>query len=119
MDLLLGEKVLIKDIEVCDTSMKRGIGLMFRKSLAADEGMLFPLSSLMQNRSGLGNSIHTMFMRFPILVLWVDAGDVVVHTELLAPWRQGSSPICAKYIVELHPSKQQDVKVGTKLALIG
>jgi uncharacterized membrane protein (UPF0127 family) len=53
-------------------------GLLGRSGLAAGEGMLFP---------GTG-SIHTMFMRFPIDVVFLDGGMRVLSVREAVPaWR--------------------------------
>ena len=49
-------------------------------------------------------SIHTLFMRIPIDVLFVDRADVVVGLrEAMPPWRPyaGVSPTRGHYVVEL------------------
>ena len=61
----------------------RGLGLMGRRALAEDEGLYLPGT----------NSIHMLFMRFPIDCVFVGAEDadgsreVVGIREQLAPWR--------------------------------
>ena len=53
-------------------------GLLGRSGLPPGEGMLFP---------GTG-AVHTMFMRFPIDVVFLDAGlEVVSVRESVPTWR--------------------------------
>jgi uncharacterized membrane protein (UPF0127 family) len=70
-DILCGRCVL------ADTPLSRLRGLMWRKHLAADEGMLLATSS-----------IHTSFMRFPIDLVFLDRSFRVVRiVSSLKPWR--------------------------------
>jgi uncharacterized membrane protein (UPF0127 family) len=70
-------------LSVADSFFARFMGLMGRKSLDAGEGLFLPGT----------NSIHMLFMRFPIDCLFVGAlradgsREVVGVRERLAPWR--------------------------------
>jgi uncharacterized protein len=63
---------------VAATALRRLRGLLGRRSLAPDEGLLLQPAS----------SIHTLFMRFPIDVVFLDRelGVVKVVSDL-GPWR--------------------------------
>jgi uncharacterized membrane protein (UPF0127 family) len=63
---------------VADRPWTRMRGLLGRPGLGEDEGMLFP---------GTG-SVHTMFMRFPIDVVFLDGGMAVLSVREAVPaWR--------------------------------
>jgi len=70
-------------LQVVDGWLGRARGLMGRNSLAAGEGIYLPGT----------NSIHMLFMRFPIDCLFVGAPrsdgsrEIVGVRERLAPWR--------------------------------
>ncbi len=70
-------------VEVAGSWWARAVGLIGRASLAENEGLLLPGT----------NSIHMLFMRFPIDCIFVGAPkadgsrDVVGLREELAPWR--------------------------------
>lgn len=70
-------------LQVADGWLGRARGLMGRKSLASGEGLYLPGT----------NSIHMLFMRFPIDCLFVGAlrsdgsREIVGVRERLAPWR--------------------------------
>src|SRR4051812_10359261 len=73
-----GGEVVCEHCEIADTPLKRMRGLLGRSDLGPDEGMLFRPAG----------SIHMMFMRFPIDVLFCDRQLVVVGVERgLAPWK--------------------------------
>lgn len=63
---------------LADTPLSRLRGLLGRKQLEADEGLLLTPAS----------SIHTSFMRFPIDVVFLDADLTVLGMrEAMKPWR--------------------------------
>ena len=81
-------------IEVVRSFVGRGRGLMFRRSLEPGAGMVIDPCS----------SIHTMGMRFPIDVLYMDREQRVVRVDqAMPPWRIG--PLRpgpgSRYVVEL------------------
>src|SRR5919201_487746 len=63
---------------LADTHFSRLRGLLGRKELGADEGILLAPES----------KIHTWFMRFPIDVVFLDADLTVLGMrEYMKPWR--------------------------------
>ncbi|NPA93539.1 MAG: DUF192 domain-containing protein, partial [Chloroflexi bacterium] len=69
-------------LDLCDTFRCRFLGLMGRRSLARDRGLLFRWP-----REGrVDTAIHMLFMRFPIAVIWLDAQQRVVDARLARPW---------------------------------
>jgi uncharacterized membrane protein (UPF0127 family) len=74
-----------------DSFWLRFRGLMLRRSLARDEGMLFRPAG----------SIHMFFMRFPIDAVFCDEDLVVIDVERgLQPWKTAGRR-GAKVVVEL------------------
>jgi uncharacterized membrane protein (UPF0127 family) len=70
--------VVCRRCRVADTFGTRLRGLMGRRGLAEEEGLLIRPA----------NSIHTFFMRFPIDVVFVDRDDAIVKVVAnLRPWR--------------------------------
>jgi uncharacterized membrane protein (UPF0127 family) len=86
--------VLAEHAEVARSFLARGRGLLGRSSLPAGAALvIYPEWS-----------IHMFFMRFPIDVLFVDAGHrVVALHESLPPWHPGAgvAPWRGRYVVEL------------------
>ena len=71
-NLVLGHKV-----RAASSFVDRAIGLLATPSLGTGEGLwLKPC-----------RSIHTLFMRYPIDALFLDAEDRVVGRQTLSPWR--------------------------------
>lgn len=68
----LGHKV-----QVASSILARTIGLMLTPSLAPGEGMwLTPCKS-----------VHTLFMRYPIDILYVDPHGTVLDRKTMSTWR--------------------------------
>lgn len=72
------DEVLLERVGMALTLWERFRGLMFRRDLPWEEGLLFPDC----------RSVHTCFMRFPIdLVYLADDNEVVKIVEAKKPWR--------------------------------
>lgn len=71
-------RILVPRVTRTETFLERSKGLLGRKALPAEEGLLIIPC----------NSIHTLFMQFPLDVLFLDKDSRVVHvTRSLKPWR--------------------------------
>jgi hypothetical protein len=72
------EKELVAEkVTVADSFLKRLQGLMFRPSLAKEEGLLISPC----------NSIHMMFMRFPIDAIFLNTEKrIIALYQNLSPW---------------------------------
>ncbi len=67
---------------------------MFRSGLDDGSGLVIDPCS----------SIHTMWMRFPIDVLYVDAEGTVTRADSeMKPWRIGPLRVHGRYVIELPP----------------
>lgn len=72
----------------------RFLGLMGRAGLPPGGGLLLDP----------GGAIHTLFMRFPLDVLYLDRkGSVLRATERMPPWRLGPVVRGCRYVLELPP----------------
>jgi uncharacterized membrane protein (UPF0127 family) len=70
--------IVASDLELADSAWARLRGLLGRRGLPAGHGM----------RIRPSGSVHMMFMRFPIDVVFVNRDDEVVKTVRgLRPWR--------------------------------
>ncbi len=96
----------------CDSFFCRLRGLMFKKSLAVDEGLI-----MVQPRADrVDSSIHMLFMNFAIAVVWADEQRRVVDVRLARRWRLAYFPANpAKYVLELHASRLADFHIGDQL----
>ena len=97
-------------ITVARSFWSRGLGLMFRRGLASGAGLVIDPCG----------SIHTMWMRFPIDVLYVDREHRVVRAdEAVPPWRVGPLRTGSRYVVELPAGviRASGTHVGDRLRL--
>ncbi len=77
---------------VADSYFSRFLGLMGKKEIAPRSAICFPKC----------NSIHTLFMRFPIDVVMVGSdGTVVKIVEAMKPWRLILPEWKAKHVIEM------------------
>ncbi len=102
-----GGELVCARCEIADRPWTRLRGLLGRSGLEAGQGMLFRPAG----------SIHTMFMRFPLDVLFCDRELVVVGVERnLPPWRTARRR-GAKVVVELAAGAAAGVDPGDRLFL--
>jgi len=100
------------ELRVCDTFWTKFIGLMFRKSLSPNKGLLFKYAK----ESIINTSIHMLFMRFPITVLWINTADIIVDKCIAHPWRlmyASKYPACS--VIEVHTQVFDDFLIGCKI----
>jgi|WetSurMetagenome_2_1015567.scaffolds.fasta_scaffold629767_1 uncharacterized protein len=100
-------------VEICDTFFKKFTGLMMRKELVKQMGLIFIYSK----ESIINTSIHMLFMRFPITVVWLDKNDIVVDKSIALPWHlyyAASKPACK--IIEIGVQYIDDFKIGDKIS---
>ena len=93
----------------CDNFLCRLRGLMFRSSLAPDEGLL-----LVEARdTRLETAIHMLFVFMELAVIWINSENIVVDTVLARSWRPAYAPRQpARYILEIHPNRLSEFKIG-------
>jgi uncharacterized membrane protein (UPF0127 family) len=98
-------------IEIAATFFQRLIGLLGRRSLDENQGLYFP---------GV-RSIHTLFMKFPIDVLFLDdAFTVVKKVHCLRPYRWAMGMRKTRNTLELSCGTLEkfSIAVGDKISLI-
>ena len=93
----------------CDSFLCRLRGLMFRSSLAHNEGLL-----LVEARdSRLDTAIHMLIVFMDLAVIWINSEHIVVDTVLARSWHPAYAPRqTAKYILEIHPGRLNEFKIG-------
>jgi uncharacterized membrane protein (UPF0127 family) len=100
------------NVDYCSSFFSRLFGLMFRRNLNAQEGILL----VEKSQSKINTSIHMFFMNFDIAAVWIDANKTVVDVQLARRWRPyyaSSSP--AQYVLETHINHLSDFKPGDHL----
>ena len=102
-------------LSMCSTFACRLRGLMFRKNLTEDDGLLL----VEEGETRLGAAIHMLFMRFSLAVVWLDHEGRVVDKVIARPWKAAYVPRRpATYILEMHPSRMADYEIGDQVQLV-
>ncbi len=88
-------------------------GLMFTNSLPQNQGLLLVQGS----DSRVGASIHMMFMRIDLAIVWINSEYSVVDRVLAKRWKLSYIPQkAAKYVLETNVSGLNDFNIGDKVA---
>jgi uncharacterized membrane protein (UPF0127 family) len=106
--------VLASRVELADSFWKRFRGLMLRGRFPEGSALFFTPPK--PGRYG----IHMFFVRFPIDLLYLDSGYVVVELrERLRPWRMHRPKMIANYLIELPEGtiSRSKVEIGHKVTL--
>ena len=87
-------------------------GLMFRRSLKREDGLLLVQAA----ESRMESSIHMLFMRIDLTVVWINNAQQVVDVRLARRWRPAYfSQKPARYVLELHTDRLHDFEIGDQL----
>lgn len=82
---------------VVDGFWPSAFGLMFKKRIQDDEGLLIEFPGWIADRS-----VHTNFMRFDIDCVFLDHDYRVVDIVTLAPWKKYTPSKSCSYVLELN-----------------
>lgn len=101
------------NVEVVDTPAEREIGLMFRKSLGEDEGMLFIFENSGNYPFWMKNTL------IPLDMIWINSDFKIVEIQTAVPCTQEPCGVyggkeLAKYVVEVNAgfAEKNWIKVG-------
>lgn len=84
--------LIADEVKVAENFFTRSVGLLSRKSLSENEGLIIKPCC----------SIHTLFMKFPIDVIFVNKKNKIVALyENVKPWRILPIHPTSHYVVEL------------------
>jgi uncharacterized protein len=103
---------LLQRIKWCDSFGTKLRGLMFRRAIDPDEGLV-----LAETRSSIAaTSIHMFFVPFDIAAVWLNEDFQVVHKALAKSWRPYyASPQAARYVLEGPPALLDRITIGETL----
>lgn len=98
--------------DFCDRFWCRLRGLMFRRQLAPQRGLVLAEAG----ESRLGAAIHMLGMAFDLTIVWLDSGYRVVDVRLARRWRSFLVPRKpARYVIELHAARFEEFHLGDQL----
>ena len=108
-----GEK--IDKIKIANSFFKRFLGLMFKKK--CDYPMLFEIPQDIQIKER--SSIHSLFMRFELALVFIDEENLIYEIADLKPWKYYVPKKRAKYIIEFDKNEFEnyDLKIGDEIEL--
>jgi uncharacterized membrane protein (UPF0127 family) len=95
----------------CASFACRLCGLMFRRRLAPDEGLLLVEGSAGRTQT----AIHMAMVFLPLGVIWLDDHLRVVDQRLALPWRVYAPSAPARYVLEGEPGVLECVAHGDTL----
>lgn len=106
---------LLERVCLCDSFLCRLRGLMFRRGLGENEGLLL----VGHRESRADTAIHMFFVFFPIAAVWLNGEGCVVDAKRASPFRPLYVPQApAKDVLEGPPSLLERVQVGDQLRFI-
>lgn len=106
-------EVVLAQVKWCESFLCHLKGLMFQRSLPDSEGLLF----VNRRESISGASIHMLFMKFDIGVVWLDKNYMVVDAKVAKVWRPAYAPArAAQYYLEANVDILDRIKVGDVLS---
>ena len=101
------DQIAIKNLTVADNLWSRFLGLMGRKRFERGYGMLLKPCT----------SVHTMFMRVPIDIYFLDESNVIVDRRLqVSPWRIAIPKTKCCAVLEV-PIPIKDLAIGSQLSI--
>ena len=96
----------------CQSFLCQLRGLMFTSHLPENGGLLLAQGS----ESRLNASIHMMFMRIDLAVIWINKEYSVVDQVLARKWKLAYLPKqAAQYVLEMNVSNLSDFSIGDKV----
>jgi len=92
--------------EIADTPDKRAKGLMYRSSIAPDEGMLFQFPELGYWTFWMKNT------KIPLDILWLDKTGIIIHIESHVPICTRTDDHCPRYYSHKKSWQVLELKAG-------
>ena len=104
----------IAKIRIANTFFSRLMGLMFKKN--AKDPLLFEIPERINKKER--SSIHSFFIRFEIVIVFIDKCNMVYEIAELKPWNFYIPKKPAKYIVEFDKREFNDcLKIGDEIEI--
>lgn len=102
-------RTLASDVDVAESILTKGIGLMGRSSIPESYALVFEFGK------PTTRSVHMLFVRTPIDVVWTEDGTVQ-RVETLDAWT-GRARARGDRFIELAPGVASDVEPGDRVVL--
>lgn len=116
LKLVVDGEVVASHLILCRSSDSRMSGLLGKKEIGLEEGILMVMPEGRAGKSGLWTSIHMLGMKFDIAAAWLDEKGEVVHATLAKRRRPYyASPKPAWAVIEIHPEHLDRLSLGKRL----
>lgn len=104
----------IGKIRLANTFITRFRGLMLKEK--CEYPLLFEIPQKISAKER--SSIHSFFMRFDIILVFIDENDTVFEIANLKPWRYYVPIKSAKYIVEFEKNRfHGELRIGDEVEI--
>ena len=101
-------------IKYCDTFLTQLRGFTLRQSLTREEGLVL----VGRRDSRIDSSIHMFFVSFDLSVIWINSDMQIVDKVLAKSWKPAYfSKQPAKYVMEIHPDRWDELQVEDRVQL--
>lgn len=104
-----GTRTIATDVDVAESIVRKGIGLMFRRSIPDDYALVFQFDAAKTRR------LHMLFVPFDVDAIWVVDGRVE-ETKRLSAWT-GRGTARADTVVELPAGAAAGVEPGDRIQI--
>lgn len=108
MVVYYNEKILANNVKIAGNFISRLIGLMGKKSIDRNEGLLLMNCS----------SVHCFFMKFTIDVVYLSQDMHVIYKETIHPWKVGKIVKKSSHVLELAEGAARGVSIGDNLVFM-
>lgn len=108
MKAFCNEKLVAHMVLKADTFGTRFIGLMNRKTINKNEGLLLINCS----------SIHCFFMKFTIEAIYLSTDMKVLYKETIKPWKIGKIVKGCTHVLELAEGTAKDILIGDNIVFV-
>ncbi|MDD2371730.1 MAG: DUF192 domain-containing protein [Firmicutes bacterium] len=99
---------LLANVVIADSYFKRLKGLMWKKNLNKDEGLLIKPC----------NSIHTFFMKINLDVIFIDKNNTIIEIyKNMLPWRISKIHKNSIFCIEGNAGSFENLKKGEKIKI--
>lgn len=105
MKVYCKDSMLVNDVKIANTFLTRFIGLLGKKGIGCNEGLLLKKCS----------SVHCFFMKFTIDVIYLSEDMTVLYKETISPNKIGKLVKETKHVLELAEGASKKVNIGDKL----
>ena len=91
MDIFINDRTLLSDVEEAKGFTRRLLGLMFKSGMSKQNALFIPGC----------NWVHTLFMKFPLSVLYLDKNYSVLDIQhYVKPWKVCRPRLSASHVLE-------------------